>query len=73
MSIELLKAELQRLNRQEQAELMHFMVELLATDNFQLTNEWKKELDRRAEALNNDTSVGRSAIEVLKKYTSKSK
>lgn len=51
---------------------MHFMVELLATDNFELSDAWKKELDLRSTALNNGTSVGQPARDVLNKYTPKS-
>lgn len=59
MSIQILKEELSKLSRAEQAELMHFMVELLAKDNFELTPAWKAELDRREEALDKGTSVGK--------------
>ncbi len=72
MSIEVLKEVLQKLNKQEQAELMHFMVELLATDTTDLSDAWKKELDKREAALNNGTSVGQVARDVLNKYTPKS-
>ena len=72
MSIEVLKEVLQKLNKQEQTEFMHFMVELLATDNADLSDAWKKELDRREIALNDGTSVGQTAKDVLNKYTPKS-
>ncbi|MEZ5044092.1 MAG: addiction module protein [Saprospiraceae bacterium] len=54
----------------EQAKLMHFMVELLASDDFELSEEWKAELDRREEAMDNGTAVGRPAKDVIAKYTS---
>lgn len=72
MSIEVLKEVLQKLSKQEQAELMHFMVKLLASDNTELSDAWKKELDRRESALNDGTSEGQIARDVLNKYTPKS-
>ena len=36
-----LKEEVPKLSREEQAELIHFMVELLAKDDFQLSEAWK--------------------------------
>ena len=68
MSIEVLKEELSKLSRAEQAELMHFMIELLAKDEFHLTEEWKDELDRRESALEEGTSTGRPARDVIAKY-----
>lgn len=68
MSIQVIKEEVSKLNRAEQAELMHFMIELLATDNFELSTSWKTELDRREEALEKGKSIGRPAKEVLAKY-----
>ena len=69
MSIQAIKEEVIVLSKAEQAELMHFMVELLATDDFQLSDEWQKELERRETALENGASVGKPAREVLAKYT----
>ena len=68
MSIQVIKEEVIKLNKAEQAELMHFMIELLATDNFELSAGWKAELDRREEALEKEGPVGRPAKEVLAKY-----
>lgn len=68
MSIQALKEEVIALSKAEQAELMHFMIELLATDNFQFSDEWQEELERREIALENNTSVGKPAREVLAKY-----
>ncbi len=70
MSIQEIKKEVRKLKKAEQAELMHFMVELLASDDFELSEEWKAELDRREEALDKGTSVGRRAKDVIAKYTS---
>jgi predicted Holliday junction resolvase-like endonuclease len=69
MNIQAIKEEVTVPSKAEQAELMHFMIELLATDNFQLSDEWKEELEQRETALENGTSVGKSAREVLAKYT----
>ncbi|MEZ4887800.1 MAG: addiction module protein [Chitinophagales bacterium] len=44
------------------------MVELLAKDDFHLSEEWKTELNRREQALEDGTSVGRPAKSVLAKY-----
>lgn len=69
MTIQAIKEELTKLNKAEQAELMHFMIELLASDDFQLSEEWKQELDNREEALDKGTSIGRPAKDVIAKYT----
>ena len=37
-------------------------------DDFELSDGWKKEIDRRKEALKKGTSVGKPAREVLAKY-----
>lgn len=68
MSVQTIKKHLANLSRVEQAEIMHFMVELLAIDDFSLSEEWKTELNRREQALENGTSVGRPAKSVLAKY-----
>jgi hypothetical protein len=68
MSIQTLKEELVKLSKLEQTELLHFMVELLTNDDFELSEDWKKELDRREEALKNRTSVGQPASDILSKY-----
>jgi len=46
------------------------MIELLASDDFELSEEWKAELDRLEEALDKGTSLGRPARDVIAKYTS---
>lgn len=71
MTIESIKDEVIKLNKAEQAELIHFMVELLATDNFQVSKEWETEIERRSDALKAGTSVGKPAREVLAKYVNK--
>jgi putative addiction module component (TIGR02574 family) len=70
MSIQEIKKEVRKLNKAEQAELMHFMIELLASGDFELTEEWKAELDRREEALDKGTSIGKPVRDVIAKYTS---
>ncbi len=50
---------------------MHFMIELLASENFELSDKWKAELDRREEALDKGASVGKLAKDVIAKYTSR--
>ncbi len=71
MTIQNIKKEIQNWDKTQQADLMHFLVELLANDKFQLSEKWEKELNKREEALKNGTSVGRPAREVLAKYTSR--
>jgi len=70
MSIQEIKNEVRKLNKAEQAELIHFLVELLAADDFELSDKWKAELNRREEALDKGTSIGRLAKDVIAKYTS---
>ena len=71
MSIQAIKEEVSKLSRQEQAELIHFMVELLAKDNFQLSEAWKDELGRREQALDKGETIGKPAREVIAKYTAR--
>jgi hypothetical protein len=70
MSIQEIKDELRKLNKAQQAELMHFMIELPASDEFELSEKWKAELNRREKALDKGTSVGRPARDIIAKYTS---
>jgi len=69
MSIETIKDKVSQLDKAEQAELMHFMVELLAAQDNELSETLKKEIDAREIALENGTSVGKPAREVLSKYS----
>jgi hypothetical protein len=71
MTLQSLKKEVSKLSRKEQAELMHFMVELLSGDPFTLSQEWIAELDKREKALEEGASVGKPAREVLAKYKAK--
>lgn len=71
MSIQTIKKEVSKLNKKEQEELMQFMFDLLGNDKFYLSNELKKEIDKREEAMENGTSKGRLAREVIAKYNSK--
>ena len=68
MTIQTIKKEVQNWDKAQQADLMHFLVELLTNDQFQLSENWKNELAKREEALNNGTSLGRPARDVLAKY-----
>ena len=68
MNVVAIKEEIQKWDKAQQADLMHFLVELLSNDKFQLSDTWKNELDKRMEALNNGSSSGRSARDVLAKY-----
>ena len=68
MSIQAIKEEVSKLSREEQAELIHFMVELLAKDDFQLSEAWKEELGRREQALDKEESIGKPVREVISKY-----
>ncbi len=42
-----------QLSKKEQLELMHYFLQVLASsdDSFTLSDEWKKELDKRDEAM----------------------
>lgn len=71
MTIQTIKGEIQNWDKTQQADLMHFLVELLANDKFEISEAWEKELDKREEAHKNGTAVGRPAREVLAKYTSR--
>lgn len=71
MSVQSIKEEIKSWDKSQQAELMHFLVELLTNDQFQLSDNWKKELDKRTAALKNGTSIGRPAQDVIAKYASK--
>ncbi len=71
MNIQAIKEEIQRWDKSQQADLMHFLIELLTNDQFQLSDDWKKELEKRTQALKNGTSVGRPAREVIAKYAAK--
>ena len=44
------------------------MVELLARENKVLSDDWKNEITRREKALENETSIGRSASSAIEKY-----
>ena len=52
MTIQSIKKEVQSWDKAQQADLMHFLVELLTNDQFQLSENWKNELAKREEALN---------------------
>ncbi len=71
MNIEIIKSEIQNWDKAKQADLMHFLVELLANDQFQLSEKWEKELQKREQALKTGASVGRPAREVLAKYANR--
>jgi len=71
MSLQDIKNVVRELPKSDQAELIHFLTDLLADDSFILTKEWKEELATREEALKNGDSIGRLAKDVLAKYTSK--
>jgi len=68
MDVEKIKEEIRKLSKAEQLELLNFMIELLASDDFELSDKWKAELDRREKALDKGTSVGRPARDVIAKY-----
>lgn len=68
MSIQTIKKEVSKLKKEEQTELMHFMIELLASENPSISEEWQEEINHREEALNNGTSVGKPAKQVIAKY-----
>ncbi|MGB0864375.1 MAG: addiction module protein [Saprospiraceae bacterium] len=71
MGIQNIKIEVSQLPRNEQAELMHFLIDLMSNDAFLISEGWEKELNNREESLENGTSVGQPAREVLAKYYKK--
>lgn len=68
MSLTAIKSSISELSPRERAELMHFMVDIMAEETLYLSENWKAELDARETALKNGTSVGKPAREVLAKY-----
>ena len=68
MSIQVLKAELQKLSISEKTEITHFLVELLANETSNMLGDWKDEITRREKALENGSSKGRLASTVINKY-----
>lgn len=71
MTIQDLKKEVGNLDKAEQADLVHYLVELIANDKFQLSEALKKELNKREKAYRDGTSVGRPAREVIQEFLSK--
>ena len=72
MHIQAIKEAISKLSRVEQAELMHFMIELLAKDDFQLSEAWIEELSRREGGLDKGESAGKPAREVQDTMSSSS-
>ncbi|MEL6719759.1 MAG: addiction module protein [Bacteroidota bacterium] len=68
MSLTAIKSSISELSPRERAELMHFMVDMLAEETLYLSENWKTELDAREIALKNGTSVGKPVRDVLAKY-----
>jgi putative addiction module component (TIGR02574 family) len=68
MSLAAVKSTIVELSAQEKAELMHFLVDMLAEETLYLSEEWKEELTSRAYKLEHGISVGKPIREVLKKY-----
>lgn len=71
MTILEIKKEVANLNKADQADLIHYLVELLTNDKFQLSEKWIEELDKREKAYRDGTSVGRPAREVIQEFLSK--
>ena len=71
MTILEIKKEVTNLNKTEQADLIHYLVELLTNDKFQLSETWIEELDKREKAYRDGTSVGRPAREVIQEFLSR--
>jgi len=71
MKIQTIKEEIRKLSRREQAEIMHFMIELLAGDDLILSEAWRKELEKREKSLDNDRSIGKPFKDILLKYKGK--
>lgn len=68
MTLQSIKSEVKNLSIAEQAELMHFMIELLTTEHFTLSEEWKTELEQREKSLEKGDSKGKLLKDVLAKY-----
>ncbi len=70
MSITVIKEQMSKLSRKEQTELMHYMIELLASGPFELSAAWSEEIERREQSLESGTSKGKPAKDVIAKYVS---
>ena len=69
MSLTTIKSSIGELSPRERAELMHFMIDMMAEETLYLSDDWKRELDAREAALENGISIGKPAREVLSKYS----
>ena len=47
---------------------MHYLIEVMTPDDFELSEAWETEIIRRETALDSAESVGKPAIEVSAKY-----
>ena len=70
MSITVIKEQMSKLSRKEQTELMHYMIELLASEPFELSAAWSEEIERREQSLEIGISKGKPAKDVIAKYVS---
>ncbi|MEM9888333.1 MAG: addiction module protein [Bacteroidota bacterium] len=62
MSIQTIKQEVGFLSKLEQKELLHYMIEVVAGESDELSQTWKKEIDRRIEAYKNGEMTTYSII-----------
>ncbi|MEM8528417.1 MAG: addiction module protein [Bacteroidota bacterium] len=66
MSIQAIKKEVNHLSKSEQKELLHYMVEVIAGANDELSLAWKREIDDRIAAYKRGEMQTYSRSEALK-------
>lgn len=71
MTIEKIKEEVQNWDKAQQTDLVHYLIELISNDKYQLPENWKKEIDRRMDNYEKGVTVGIPAREVLAQYLKK--
>ena len=71
MTLQIVKEEVRKWDKPLQADLMHYLVELMTKEKIKISEEERIELRKRLESLENGTSVGRPAEEVFAKYANK--
>ena len=67
MRIQTVKEKVIHLEKSEQIDLMHFMIELLSSNDFEFSENWKSEIEERIKSLENGSSIGRPARDVIAK------
>ncbi|MEM6700634.1 MAG: addiction module protein [Bacteroidota bacterium] len=66
MSIQAIKQEVSHLNKMEQKELLHYMIEVVAGADNDLSQTWKTEIDRRIAAYQRGEVKTLTRVEAMK-------